>query len=203
MPLCEHAYCVAVACKMTERVEQWICIRFCVKLEHSSVETIQVMYKAAAMGNWWSTASSLQRACSGIMSHAEVFGETSNHPGDSAQIWHPVTSSFSQNKNHLWKARDFRLSMRFRKIRWGSWWQLGELCEVPKCLLWRGLRHHCPMYSFLVSSSINVSIFHSAWLDTFWTDLIYTLRNTLLWFCLYLWKDNYAVVIFWDTFIPS
>ena len=35
---------------------------------------------------------------------------------------------------------------RFRKIRWwGSWWQLGELCEVPRCLLWRELRHHCPM----------------------------------------------------------
>ena len=28
-----------------------------------------------------------------------------------------------------------------------SWWQLGELCEVPRCLLWRGLRHRCPMYN--------------------------------------------------------
>ena len=24
---------------------------------------------------------------------------------------------------------------------------LGELCEVPKCLFWRGLRCHCPMYN--------------------------------------------------------
>ena len=24
---------------------------------------------------------------------------------------------------------------------------LGELCEVPKCLLWRGLRPHCPLYN--------------------------------------------------------
>ena len=23
---------------------------------------------------------------------------------------------------------------------------VGELCEVPRCLLRRGLRHHCPMY---------------------------------------------------------
>ena len=23
---------------------------------------------------------------------------------------------------------------------------LRELCEVPECLLWRGLQHHCPMY---------------------------------------------------------
>ena len=86
--------------------------------------------------NWRLAASSQQCTCSCIMSHAEVFGEISNHPGDlaspTAQIWHPVTSSFSQNWNHLWKGRDFRpSSMRFRKIGWGSWWQLGELCEVP------------------------------------------------------------------------
>ena len=36
MPLSEHVYCVAIAFKMTEWVEQRICIRFCVKLEHSS-----------------------------------------------------------------------------------------------------------------------------------------------------------------------
>ena len=27
--------------------------------------------------------------------------------------------------------------MRFKKIWQGSWWQLGQLCEVPRCLLWR------------------------------------------------------------------
>ena len=64
-----------------------------------------------------------------------------------AQIWHPASSAFSQIYNHLWKGRDFRLLMRFSEIQWGSWWLLGELCEVPRCLLWRGLRHHCPMYN--------------------------------------------------------
>ena len=29
---------------------------------------------------------------------------------------------------------------------------------------------HCFLY--LVSSSVNVSILHSTWLDTFWTDLV-------------------------------
>ena len=52
MPLSEHVYCVVVAFKMTERVEQWICIKFCVKLEHSSVETIWMIQKVTAMGNW-------------------------------------------------------------------------------------------------------------------------------------------------------
>ena len=50
--LSEHVYSVAVTFKMTERVEQLICIRFYDKLEHSSVETIWMIQKAAAMGNW-------------------------------------------------------------------------------------------------------------------------------------------------------
>ena len=52
MPLSEHVYCVAVTFKMTEQVEQQICIKLCIKLEHSSTETIQMIQKAAAMGTW-------------------------------------------------------------------------------------------------------------------------------------------------------
>ena len=48
----EHVHCVAIAFKMTEGVEQQICIEFCVKLEHSSTETIWMIQKAAAMDNW-------------------------------------------------------------------------------------------------------------------------------------------------------
>ena len=43
MPLSEHVYCVAITFRMTERVEQQICINFCIKLEHFSVETIQMI----------------------------------------------------------------------------------------------------------------------------------------------------------------
>ena len=39
MPLSECVYCVAVAFKLTEQVEQQICLKFCVKLEHSFMET--------------------------------------------------------------------------------------------------------------------------------------------------------------------
>ena len=48
----EHVHCVAVTFKMTEQEEQQICIKFCDKLEHSSVETVQMIQKAAATGNW-------------------------------------------------------------------------------------------------------------------------------------------------------
>ena len=46
MPLSEHVHCVAISFKMTERIEQRICIKFCVKLEHPSMETIQMIQKA-------------------------------------------------------------------------------------------------------------------------------------------------------------
>ena len=52
MLLSEHVYCVADGFKMTEQVEQHIWTKICIKLEHSSVETIQMIQKAAAMGNW-------------------------------------------------------------------------------------------------------------------------------------------------------
>ena len=52
MLLSEHEYCVAIAFKMIEPVEQQICIKFCAKLEHSSKETIQMIQKAMATGNW-------------------------------------------------------------------------------------------------------------------------------------------------------
>ena len=41
-------------------------INICMKLEHSSMETIWMIQKAAAMGNWWWAASSWQCACSCI-----------------------------------------------------------------------------------------------------------------------------------------
>ena len=57
MLLNEHVYCVAITLKMTEQVEQWICIKFYVRLEHFSMEIIPVIQKAASMSNWWLAAS--------------------------------------------------------------------------------------------------------------------------------------------------
>ena len=90
MPLNEHMYCAAVAFKVTKWVEQQmqskICIKFCIKLEHSSMETIQMIQKATAMGNWWLADSSQQRTHLCITSCAEFFGEATKHPADSAPL---------------------------------------------------------------------------------------------------------------------
>ena len=52
MPFSELVYAVGVTFEMTELVEQLICIKFCIKLEYSSVETVWMIQKAAAMGSW-------------------------------------------------------------------------------------------------------------------------------------------------------
>ena len=61
-----------------------------------------MIQKAVAVGNWGLAASSRQHTCLCITSHAQFFGKTSNHPGDSApptvQIWHPATFGFSQSE---------------------------------------------------------------------------------------------------------
>ena len=52
MLLSEHVHCVAITLKMTEQIEQQICIKFWIKLEQSPEETIWMIQKAVAMGNW-------------------------------------------------------------------------------------------------------------------------------------------------------
>ena len=49
MPLQEHLYCGRPI--QNDQLEQRIYIKFCVKLEHSSTETIQKIQKDAAIGN--------------------------------------------------------------------------------------------------------------------------------------------------------
>ena len=52
MLLSEHVYCVTIAFKLTEQTEQQVCIKFFIKLKLSSIETVQMIQNAAAMGNW-------------------------------------------------------------------------------------------------------------------------------------------------------
>ena len=162
---------------MTERVEQWICIKFCIKLEHSSVETTEMIQKATAMGNWWLAASSWQCARSCITLRVDFFGKTSNHPGDSA----PLQPRFGI----LWLLDFSKTEITFEREEISDhWWDSGKYNKAAdgyweNCVRSQGAYFEgdwgvivlCTM--FLVSSSINVSIFHITWLDTFWTDIIY------------------------------
>ena len=173
MLLSEHVYCVAVAFKMTEWVEQWICIKFCIELEYSSEKTIWMIQKSAAMGNWWLAASSRQRTCSCITSPAEFFCKTSNRPGDSM----PLQLRFGA----LWLLDFPKTKIIFEITHSDCWWDSEtydraadgdwENCVRSQDAYFEGDWGVIVLYTmFLVSASINVSIFHITWLDTFWTD---------------------------------
>ena len=162
-------------------VEQRICIKFFIKFEHSSRETIQMIQKSAAMGNWWLAASSPQHTHSCITSHAELFGETSNHPGDSA----PPTAQlvpynfwlFPKLKSPL-KGKRFQAANEIQENRTGQLMVIGRTVWGPQVPTLKGTEaslSYVQRFLYLVSPSINASIFHSMWLDTFWTDLSYFL----------------------------
>ena len=184
MPLSEHVYCVEVTFKMTVQVQQRICIKFCVKLEYSSMETVWMIHEATAMGNWWLAGSSLQCAYSCVMSCAGFFFfcKTSSHPGDSA----PLQSRFGTLQLLVFpkttsplKGKRFQTVSEIQENTTSSWWQLGELWG-PKLSTLKGTKvslscEQCFLY--LLFSSISVSIFHITWLDTFWTDLLYQKWN--------------------------
>ena len=164
---------------------QQICIKFWVKLEDSFAETIQMTEKAAAMGSWWLAASSWQHSC--ITSHA-VLGKTSNHPGDPA----PLQSRFGALRPLAFSK--IKITFRFQTINEIQENTMGQLMAIPtkdfaECLnsgryagkvVWgpkvptlKGTKawlSYVQCFLFLVSSSINASIFHTIWLDTFWTD---------------------------------
>ena len=154
-----------------EWVEQWICITYFIKLPHSSTETIWMIQEATAMGNWWLAASSWQCAHSCIMSPAEFFGKTSYHPGGSVPL-HPrfgalwllpsptpkITFKREEILDHTWDSEkcnkaaddDWENYVKSKGASFEGNWGDTVLCTM-----------------FLVSSSVNVSLFCITWLDTF------------------------------------
>ena len=117
-------------------------------------------------------------ARSGISSNAELFGETSNHPGDSA----PLQPRFGALK--LLAFPKTKITFEREEIS-DCWWDsgkydrqlmvIGRTVWGPKGPTLKGteVSLSCVQcFLSLLSSSINVSIFHITWLDTFWTDLL-------------------------------
>ena len=67
----EHVNGVAVTFKMTERVEQQICIKFRVKLDHSSTETVWMIQKAFADDAMSAAQIKVRRKCFKIMARSK------------------------------------------------------------------------------------------------------------------------------------
>ena len=158
--------CTACLIQKTEWVEQRICNIFCLKLEHSSAETIWMIQKAAVVGNWCLAASSRQYVRSSIMCHAEYFGETSNHPG------FPLSPDlvpcdfwlFPKLKSPM-KGNRFQTINEIQENMSGQLIVIGRTVWGPKVPTLKGtevslLYVQCFLY---LVSLINISIFHITW----------------------------------------
>ena len=111
------------------------------------------------------------------------FGETSNHPGDSASLqprfdvlWllvFPQTKIIFEREeisDCLWD------SGKYDGAADGNWENYVRSQDAYLEGDW-DIIVLCTCFLYLVSSSITMSIFHVTWLDTFWTDLIYPILH--------------------------
>ena len=81
---CVH--CVTVSFKMTETVEQWIYIKFCTLNPNTCLGKLFRWFRRLqlwAAGDWQLHQDNMPAHASHLV---KFFGETSNHPGDSAQL---------------------------------------------------------------------------------------------------------------------
>ena len=169
---------VAVTFKMTERVEQWICIKVSIKLEHSSVETIQMIQRPAAMGycDWQlhhdnaptHTSHLVQRflvkhqitqVTQPLYSPELVPFDFSLFPKLNSPLKGKTFQTVNENWGKYYGVADGDSNKGFCRVFWTVEETLGELCEVSRYLLLNRLRYHCPMYN--VSCIFNKCVYFS------------------------------------------
>ena len=166
MPLSEHVYCVSVTVKMTEWVEQQICIKFCIKLEHSSTETIWMIQRAAAIGNWWLTASSQQSLSYYALSLMQNFSVkhqiTQMTQSPNSPDLEPCNFWLSPKLKSPFKGKRFQIINEIQENMTGQLMAIGRTVWGHKVLTLRGTEaslSYVQCFLYLVTS-INVSIFH-------------------------------------------
>ena len=123
------------------------------------------------------------------------FGETSNHPSDSD----PLQSRFGALRLLAFvKTKSTFEKKRFQtmeKIRENTTGQLMETGTVwgPKGPTLKESLSYVQCFLYLVSSSVNVSIFHTTWLDTFWIYLVFFTRKLSRIYLLLAWLYEYTL----------
>ena len=132
-----------------------------------------------SQGEWTGTGSFIMTSCP-FMHHisCRVFGETSNHPGDSAHLQPRLGTLdiwlFPKPKSPL-KGKRFQTLSEVQENTTGQLMAIRRAVWGPKVSTLKGTEtslSYVPCFLYLLSSSINVPIFHITWLDIFWTGLV-------------------------------
>ena len=148
------------------------------------METIRMIQKASAMGNWWLAASSRQCALSCITLVQSCLMKY--------QIIQVTQLPYSPDLApcNFWVFPKLKLPLKRKRFQQRfSWISVDEIQEnttgqlmatgrtvwgpkVPTLKKTEASLSYVQCFLYLISSSIDVSIFHITWLDTFWTDLV-------------------------------
>ena len=143
-----------------------------------------MIQKAAAMGNWWLAASSWQYTYSHISSLAEFFGEISCHPSDSTLLlprFHTLWLLAFPKTKITFEREEFQTINEIQGNMMGHLMVTRRTQWGPKVTALKGTEASLSCvqcFLYLVSSSINVSISHITWLDTFWTGLVFSFTTS-------------------------
>ena len=164
MLLSEHVYGVAVTFKMTERAEQWTCIRFCIKLQHSSAEGIRMISKSRSYGQL--VISSFITTMYLLTHHVQcrVFWGNIKSPRWASAPYIPDLVPcdfwlFPKLKTHL-KGKRFQTTSEIQENTTGQLMAIGRTVWGPKVSTLKGTElslSHVQCFLYLVSSSISVS----------------------------------------------
>ena len=136
MLLSEHVYCVAITLKMTEWVEQWICIVLCIKPKYFSMETIQMIQKAFREDAMSAAQIKVWYKC-----FKDSWESVESHPCSGR----PATSRTPENVECVLAA--------INKDQWLTVWELEADLEIPKSavskILSQDLGIKCVMAKFV------------------------------------------------------
>ena len=169
MPLSEHVYCVTITFKMTEWVEQRICIRFCVKLNIPPQKPFGWFRSPQlwATGDWQLHHSNTPAHASHLLQR--FLAKTSNHPVTLSCYSLSLVPCdfwlFPKLKSPL-QGKRFQTIDEIQKNTTKQLMAIGRTVWGPKVPTLKGTEaslSYVQCFLYLVSSSINVSIFHITW----------------------------------------
>ena len=177
---------VAITFKMSERVERWICIKFCIKLEHSPRKLFGWFRRLQlwATGDW-------QLHHDNVPAHASHLLQSFLAKHQITQVTQPPQLLacnfwlFPKLKSPL-KGKRFQTVDEIQKNTMGQLMAIGRTVWGPNVPTLKGTEASLSCvqcFLYLASSSESVSIFHIIWLHTFWADLVYVLRGSAVRVC--------------------
>ena len=175
--LSENVHCVAVTFKITEWVEQWICIKFALSLNIPLWKLFGWFRRPQPQvtGDWQLHHDNMPMhhvSCRFLAKHQVTQVTQLPYSPDLSpcDLW-----LFPKLKSPL-KGKRFQTISEIQENTTEQLITTGRTVWGPKVPTLKGTEASLSFvlwFLYLVSSSINVSLFHITWLDTFWTHLVY------------------------------